>query len=321
MNPYVTIAIPVLNGENFIEQAVSSVLEQSFRALEVVISDNGSTDGTERICRRFACGDKRVKYHRFTENIGAAPNFNRAFALGTGRYFKWHAHDDLLGPSFVERCVEMLDACKDVSLVFGPTKCIDTSGDEIDWAADLFMPPLLQDDPVARFRKAIETAGSCFPIFGMFRTDILRRSCLLRPYYGSDRALIAEAALLGKVAQAPADAVYYNREHQTRSVNRQGKGDRASWMNGRTRRRHSLEHINFLAHLIEIALRHGELVRPSAALGGVARSAFTRRQMARYALDIARYVAPERSEALRDAVLRNESLKRVLFEAKANKEI
>lgn len=316
MFPHVTIAIPVRNGEDFIEEAISSILGQSFQNLEVVISDNASTDGTERICRRFARHDERVKYHRLDENIGAGPNFNRAFALGRGKYFKWHAHDDMLSPTFVERCVDMLDRDEELSLVFGPTKCIDSMGREIEWGAHLFMPPLTQEDPIERFRTVLRAAGSCFPIFGMFRTDILHRTCLHRPYYGSDRALIAEAALLGKIAEAPADAIYYNREHPNRSINIRSKTARATWINGKSAPRHSLEHIDLLRHLIEIARRHEEVASQSTMLATVARFALTRAQLGRYAIDIARYIAPGGSEAVRDVVLRSEKMKQVLFGSK-----
>lgn len=320
MKPYATIAIPVRNGENFIEEAISSILAQSFNDLEVVISDNASTDGTEKICRRFAHDDRRVKYHRFEENVGAGPNFNRAFELGSGKYFKWHAHDDKLGPAFVERCVEMLDRDDDLSLVFGPTICIDSAGREIDWGAHLFMPPLMQDDPVERFRAVLRGAGSCFPIFGMFRTEILHKTCLHRPYYGSDRALIAEAALLGKIARAPDDAIYYNREHPKRSINIRSKRARATWMNGKSAPRHSLEHFDYLRHLIEISRRHEDVVQPSAALATVARFALTRGQLGRYAIDLARYVAPGGSETVRDLVLRSERMRQILFGSKRRSE-
>lgn len=320
MNPRVTIAIPVFNGEKFISEAISSVLEQSFGDLEVVISDNNSDDGTEEICRYFADLDSRVNYCRFNENIGAGPNFNRAFELGRGEYFKWHAHDDLLSSNFVENCVAILDQQTDVSLVFGETVCIDSEGDEIDWSSDLFMPPLELDDPVTRFEQAILTAGSCFPVFGLFRTEVLRRSSLLRPYYGSDRTLIAEAALLGKVLKAPDNAIFFNRDHTARSVARMEKADRAEWMNGKADRGRSAEHIQFLIHLIKIARSHGDVVNPSAALLGVARSALTRRQIARYLLDVARYISPSVSQRMRDTILRNRTMRRVFIQAKGEAE-
>src|SRR3954470_1068595 len=93
--PRVSIGLPVYNGQRFLAPAVSSLLAQTFADFELVICDNASTDDTEAICRRFAERDPRVRYHRNEQNVGAAPNFNRALALSTGQYFKWAAHDDL----------------------------------------------------------------------------------------------------------------------------------------------------------------------------------------------------------------------------------
>ena len=107
--PKVSLGLPVYNGENFIAQAIESILAQTFTDFELIITDNGSTDRTPKICEAYAARDRRVAYSRNPENLGAAPNFNRAFALSSGRYFKWVAHDDLIAPEFLARCVKVLD--------------------------------------------------------------------------------------------------------------------------------------------------------------------------------------------------------------------
>src|SRR5512147_185345 len=106
----VSIGLPVYNGENFLEAAVRSVLSQSLDDLQLVISDNASTDRTAEICRDYAAADPRVVYLRNETNLGAAPNYNRTFHESTGRYFKWLAHDDQMGPQYLERTVGALEA-------------------------------------------------------------------------------------------------------------------------------------------------------------------------------------------------------------------
>ena len=86
--PKVTIGLPVYNGEQYLREALVSLQNQIFSDFEVILCDNSSTDGTEAICRKFAEVDKRFKYSRNNENIGAAKNFNRAFELGKGEYFR-----------------------------------------------------------------------------------------------------------------------------------------------------------------------------------------------------------------------------------------
>src|SRR4051812_3389434 len=93
--PRLSIGLPVYNGERYVAQAVESLLGQTYSDFELIVCDNASTDGTEAILRKLAGSDSRVRYHRNDVNIGATPNFNRAFALARSPYFKWSAHDDL----------------------------------------------------------------------------------------------------------------------------------------------------------------------------------------------------------------------------------
>ena len=99
--PRVSVGLPVFNGENFLEAAIRSVLEQSFADLELVVCDNASTDRTATIARDLAASDPRVRYHLNERNLGAAPNYNRTFALSTGELFKWLSHDDRLEPGYL----------------------------------------------------------------------------------------------------------------------------------------------------------------------------------------------------------------------------
>ena len=76
-NPLVSIGMPVFNGEKSLAQALDALLEQDYSNLEVIISDNGSTDGTPEICQEFLKKDLRIKYYRSSENLGSNWNFNR----------------------------------------------------------------------------------------------------------------------------------------------------------------------------------------------------------------------------------------------------
>lgn len=300
MTPRVSLAIPVYNGANFIGEALESLLSQTFRDLEIVISDNASTDSTPGICRSFAERDARIRYCRLPRNIGAGPNFNHAFRLGRGEFFKWCAHDDLISPEYVERCIATLERRPDAVLAFGRTICIDENGAEIEWKKRRFMPPLEHEDPAVRLGVTIRSAETCFPIFGLFRADALRRSTLRWAYYGTDRALLAEIALLGKVVLVE-EALFYNRDHGKRSVMIESNDERMRWHNASAGRWQSLPHINFLVHLIKIARRHGDVASPAAALGEIARAAFTPRQLGRLCLDLVRIVSPSAGDKLKRA--------------------
>ncbi len=129
--PRVTVGLPVYNGEKFLGEAIESVLDQTFEDFELVISDNASTDATEEICRDYAARDRRVRYARAPQNRGAAWNFNRAFELAGGEYFKWLAHDDVIGPRYLARTVEALDHDASLVLCHSQTGIIDGEGELI----------------------------------------------------------------------------------------------------------------------------------------------------------------------------------------------
>lgn len=95
--PKISIGLPVYNGEAFIDLTLDSILSQSFEDFELIISDNASTDTTEKICREYAAKDKRVKYIRQKENLGGVYNFKYVLDKSVGKYFMWIAADDLLG--------------------------------------------------------------------------------------------------------------------------------------------------------------------------------------------------------------------------------
>ena len=128
MTPRVSIGLPVYNGQRFVEEALHSLLKQTYRDFEIIISDNGSNDRTEAICRECASTDDRVRYYRNDENRGAAWNFKHVVDLSKGEYFKWAGHDDICAPEYVERCVDVLDRMPQVVLCYTKSILIDECG-------------------------------------------------------------------------------------------------------------------------------------------------------------------------------------------------
>ena len=94
----VSIGVPVYNGARFLADSMETLLAQTYADIEFVISDNGSTDDTELICREFAQRDTRIRYLRYDENRGASWNYQNVVHQTSGPYFKWATHDALLAP-------------------------------------------------------------------------------------------------------------------------------------------------------------------------------------------------------------------------------
>jgi glycosyltransferase involved in cell wall biosynthesis len=217
--------LPVFNGENFLEDAIRSVLGQSFGDLELVVCDNASSDRTETIARDLAASDRRLRYVRNPRNLGAAPNYNRSFALAKGELFKWLSHDDRLAPGYLEATVAVLDSAPDAVLANTVVDYIDARGTvfaRYDSELRLADGP----DPVRRFAAMVLRSHSCVDFFGLARRRAMEGSLLHASFHGADRAFLAQMALRGRLVQLDRPLVQM-REHGARYTRRQGGNARA----------------------------------------------------------------------------------------------
>jgi glycosyltransferase involved in cell wall biosynthesis len=225
--PRITIGLPVYNGENFITDALDSILGQTYRDFELIISDNASTDRTKALCESYAAMDSRIRYIRNQENLGAALNYNRVFGLSSGKYFKWAAHDDTLAPEYLEKCVEVLDRDPSIVLVYTLTQLIDEHGIVVG-AHEPDTRGFDSEKPHERFRSRISRIRPQLPfiprkledpdpIFGLIRASALKDIQLFGTCIASDQVLLARLALLGRFERLP-EGLFYNRDHPQRFV-------------------------------------------------------------------------------------------------------
>ena len=213
--PLVSIGLPVYNGERYVGQALDSILAQTFRDFELIISDNASTDRTEEICRSYAAKNSATRYVRNEKNLGAAKNFNQALELARGRYFRWVAADDLIAPECLERCVDVLEHNPDVLIAHTKLHIIDENSNHLSDYDDLlnFRSPI----PHVRFRDYLFRRSSMWnAIYALIRTDVLRKTQLLRGYRSSDQVLLGELVLRGKIFQIP-EHLFSRRRHPQQS--------------------------------------------------------------------------------------------------------
>jgi glycosyltransferase involved in cell wall biosynthesis len=214
--PRISIGLPVYNGERYLRQALDAILSQTFADFELIISDNASTDSTPDICKSYAAKDARVRYFRNSSNIGISRNFNRVFELSSGgEYFKWCAHDDLIAPDVVQKCVEYLDQNPEIVLCYPKSIDIDEDGNAFRY----YTYKLRTDSPKAseRFYDLMWYEHPCFQLFAVVRTSALRKTPLHEHYPSADRVLIARLGFLGPFHQLP-DYLHYNRDYPGTSV-------------------------------------------------------------------------------------------------------
>jgi glycosyltransferase involved in cell wall biosynthesis len=255
--PRVSIGLPVFNGENYLAEAARSLLEQDFTDFELIISDNGSNDGTEDICRRLVEVDSRVRYLRSDSNRGAAWNYNRVFSQARGEFFKWQAHDDLCLPAFLSSCLRVFDAGPpSVVLVCPRTSVVDAAGAVMpQHVAESF--DIRDPNPHRRLAQVLRRLNMACPVFGLIRASALQRTRLIGPFIASDYVLLSELAMLGELREVP-QTLFLRRIHPRISTYAsRSASELQSWFDPSRRRR-------------------ATAVSPMLALGGeFLRSAFT----------------------------------------------
>jgi len=200
----------VYNGDRFLSGALESVLKQTYPHWQLVVYDNASTDGTEEIVREFARRDCRIRYLRRPRNIGLARNFSAAFRPTKTEYFKWMAHDDLLAPDMLERCLETLERRPECVVAYPAAVAIDEHGSvlpDFDLGAE---PDLTGPDAAERFRAytGLPRPSVARYIFGLMRTEAVRATRLMRSHMWADVTLLSELVLEGPFVPVPETANY-----------------------------------------------------------------------------------------------------------------
>ena len=209
--PLVTVGVPVYNGERFLAECLDSLLSQTFQDFVLLISDNASTDSTQKICQAYANTDPRVRYHRNATNIGLYGNFNRLLSSAQTRYVKLATADDFWAPTMLSDALESLEG--DRSLVLCHPKAVLVAEDGTPIRRYEHSLNLIEDDPAVRFRRVLTEIGLVNQLVGVIRTDVLRSTLPLMNHTLADRVFVAELSLYGKILELP-KYQYFRRFHQ-----------------------------------------------------------------------------------------------------------
>lgn len=214
----VSIVLPVYNGAEQLKSVAGAVLAQDHGNIELVISDNGSTDGTEDVAREIADHDSRVVYHRHPHNVGLLNNFVGAMRIANGEYLRWIGDDDWIAPDYVSRCLEVF--AEDPRRILVTTKMAYTGDDGVRRIGTRQHDSLDSDDPVDRFTAVIHmlTGGYLHddPLYGLFRRSSIlgiERRNMLR----EDELFGAKLALAGPWGYVPEVLAHRHRADTTRT--------------------------------------------------------------------------------------------------------
>lgn len=227
--PLISIGLPVFNGEPYILGSIESILAQSYKDFELIISDNASTDRTQEICELFTKNNKNITYYRHEKNMGAAYNYNYVFSLSKGKYFKWASADDLLDSTFLESCITEIKKNPKAVLCYPKTILIDENSKKIEDYLDLMDNRLEQPSKrYKKFHQRLKKSDKCNAIFGLIKTSSLKKTRLIDSFVNSDTVLLAELVLLGQVIEVD-KSLFFRRIHSQMSIKAYKPAERTGW--------------------------------------------------------------------------------------------
>lgn len=200
--PLVSVGIPTYNRGHLIKRCIDSVLNQDYLNIEIVISDNASTDDTSLMCQELCKQSERIKYIRQPTNYGPTRNFKEVLAHSHGEFFMWLADDDYLDSSYVSKCVNFLQENPDYSLACGQTFYFrENNKQEFSEEEFIFEGERLnlwQEKATERVKAYYQQVLDNGVFYGLYRRNQLLR-VPMNHTMGGDWLFIASIAFLGKV--------------------------------------------------------------------------------------------------------------------------
>lgn len=205
--PLVSIGIPVHNGGEQIKKLLSSLLSQSYRNLEIIVSDNASQDSTLLFLRKSQLEDSRIRVLESEILIPAHQNFQRVLDAASGEFFMWAAHDDFHSKDFVENTLKKLEestaykACHS-----GANFVLDT--DNLLIYRGMFYSLINSQTPSRLYMNVLNGINSLF-FYALFRTQEAKSISPLKSGPGAELLWLFEFCLRYRVTQIPMFGFFY----------------------------------------------------------------------------------------------------------------
>jgi glycosyltransferase involved in cell wall biosynthesis len=204
--PLVSVGLPVYNAENSIREAINSILTQTYRNIEIIISDNASTDKTGEICQEYVSRDHRIRYYRNIRNIGPTANFRRVLQLSQGEYFMWTCADDIRPSAAIEYCLDRLVTNHRVVMAYGPVLMKVEGGNGPILVSNEMSLSMVH--AAERIRVFTDNLVSQCIIFGLFRRKALM-NVIFPDSYGQEYLTCLQILLLGPLAYVNTPMLIY----------------------------------------------------------------------------------------------------------------
>ena len=156
--PRVSMVMPVHNGARWLEEAIASVLAQSFADFELILVDDASRDDSPAIMTAAAARDPRIRYLRLDTNVGLPAALNHGFAQARGEFHSWTSDDNLLRPAMLDRLLGVFADQPEADIAYADFTLIDDQGNDLGHS---------RVGPVERLLHG-NNIGACF----LYRRDV-----------------------------------------------------------------------------------------------------------------------------------------------------
>ena len=207
--PRVSIGIPVYHGEGYLEETLKSLLNQTYKDYEVIITDNDPGGEAERIAEEYSEKYKFISYIKHPRNTGALQNWNSIVQYASGEYFMYAGAHDLLSENALEKMVDALDRYSSVVLAYAPTQFISSEGLPFDKNIGLLDTSGART--VHRFIQLMWANQEA--LYGLMRIDCVRRTRLQKEIVGSGAVWLAEMSIFGEFRLCT-DIIRYRRSNR-----------------------------------------------------------------------------------------------------------
>lgn len=216
--PLISIGMPVYNGGDFLRRAIESLLAQTYKNIELIISDNASTDEvTRQITEEFARRDSRIRLTRQPVNLGALPNFIWVTEQARGDYFMWAAHDDCWSQNYLEVLARRLDQNPEAILAT-PLSQVETTFRDGSTEQE-FIPAAPNADRDTTLDVYIKHFKACLWLYGLYRTAWIKKAApewKQYPLLSGDVIWLWGVLLNERIVGDESAIFYYTADHRAR---------------------------------------------------------------------------------------------------------
>ncbi|OQW92521.1 MAG: hypothetical protein BWK78_01490 [Thiotrichaceae bacterium IS1] len=176
----VSVGVPVRDGAKTLALALETLINQTHDNIEIIISDNASTDQTGEICKQFAEKDSRIVYFRQNSTFSAIENFRFVYEKSHGKYFMWAAHDDLRDNDYIETLLKGFEKEPTAAIMFSEVVLFDNYSclhkSYSDFGKHKNWSPTFQSKNLSFLKKHVKQQSdniACIHIYGLINPKYL----------------------------------------------------------------------------------------------------------------------------------------------------